>query len=85
MYDESRPTSRANASRTDGYFGDRTSPPTRTRKELAVRAIEYLVLGTEQFLRELPDDEFAALVARCRPPGDPHPTSNTSSTKAGSP
>ena len=33
-------------------------------------AIEYLVLGTEQFLRELPDDEFAALVARCRPPGE---------------
>ena len=30
-------------------------------------AIEYLVLGTEQFLRELPDDEFDALVARCRP------------------
>lgn len=36
-----------------------------------MRAIEYLVLGTEQFLRELPDDEFAALVARCRPPGEP--------------
>jgi hypothetical protein len=35
---------------------------------MAVSAIEYLVLGTEQFLRELPDDEFAALVARCRPP-----------------
>jgi hypothetical protein len=37
---------------------------------MAVSAIEYLVLGTEQFLRELPDDEFAALVARCRPPGE---------------
>lgn len=37
---------------------------------MAVRAIEYLMLGTEQFLRELPDDEFAALVARFRPPGE---------------
>ena len=41
---------------------------TRKRKGMAVSAIEYLVLGTEQFLRELPDDEFDALVARCRPP-----------------
>ena len=55
-------------SRDSGCFGDRTSLPTRTRKELALTAIEYLVLGVEQFMRELPDDEFDALVARCRPP-----------------
>jgi len=46
---------------------------------MAVTAIEYLVLGTEQFLRELPDDEFDALVARCRPPVS-RPASTTSST-----
>jgi hypothetical protein len=34
-------------------------------------AIEYLMLGTEQYLRELRDDEFDALVARCRPPVSP--------------
>jgi hypothetical protein len=31
-------------------------------------AIEYLELGVEQYLRELPDDEFEALAARVRPP-----------------
>ena len=31
-------------------------------------AIEYLELGVEQYLRELPDDEFDALAARVRPP-----------------
>ena len=46
---------------------------------MAVTAIEYLVLGTEQFLRELRDDEFDALVARCRPPVS-RPASTTSST-----
>jgi hypothetical protein len=33
-----------------------------------VTAIEYLTLGVEQYLRELPDDEFEALAARVRPP-----------------
>ncbi|MEZ0355501.1 hypothetical protein [Mycobacterium sp. SA01] len=31
-------------------------------------AIEYLELGVEQYLRELPDEEFEALAARVRPP-----------------
>lgn len=31
--------------------------------------IEYLRLGVEQYLRELPDDEFVELVQRTRPPG----------------
>ena len=31
-------------------------------------AIEYILLGVEQYLRELPDDEFDALVRSCRPP-----------------
>ena len=35
---------------------------------LAVTAIEYLTLGVEQYLRELPDDEYDALEARVRPP-----------------
>jgi hypothetical protein len=33
-----------------------------------VTAIKYLELGVEQYLRELPDDEFEALAARVRPP-----------------
>jgi hypothetical protein len=33
-----------------------------------VTAIDYLRLGVEQYLRELPDDEFAQLVAVVRPP-----------------
>jgi hypothetical protein len=31
-------------------------------------AIEYLTLGVEQYLRELPEDEVDALLARVRPP-----------------
>jgi hypothetical protein len=31
-------------------------------------AIEYLELGVEQYLRELPEDEFEELAARVRPP-----------------
>lgn len=31
-------------------------------------AIEFLQMGVEQYLRELPDDEFEALTARVRPP-----------------
>ena len=31
-------------------------------------AIEFLEMGVEQYLRELPDDEFEALAARVRPP-----------------
>jgi hypothetical protein len=34
-----------------------------------VKPIEYLQLGVEQFLRELPDTEWEQLVARVRPPG----------------
>lgn len=30
--------------------------------------INYLLLGVEQYLRELPDDEFSDLVQRTRPP-----------------
>lgn len=30
--------------------------------------IDYLRLGVEQYLRELPDDEFSDLVQRTRPP-----------------
>jgi hypothetical protein len=33
-----------------------------------VKAIEYLRMGVEQYLRELPDDEYDALEARVRPP-----------------
>jgi hypothetical protein len=33
-----------------------------------VTAIEYLELGVEQYLRELPDDEYEALTRRVRPP-----------------
>ena len=40
----------------------------RKQKGDKVTAVNYLVLGTEQYLRELPDEEFDALVARCRPP-----------------
>jgi hypothetical protein len=40
----------------------------RKRKVLAVTAIEYLELGVEQYLRELPEEEFEALAARVRPP-----------------
>lgn len=31
---------------------------------------DYLRLGVEQYLRELPDDEFDDLVQRVRPPDD---------------
>ena len=31
---------------------------------------DYLRLGVEQYLRELPDDEFSDLVLRVRPPDD---------------
>jgi hypothetical protein len=31
---------------------------------------DYLRLGVEQYLRELPDDEFNELVQRVRPPDD---------------
>ena len=31
-------------------------------------AIEYLELGVEQYLRELPEDEFEEFAARVRPP-----------------
>jgi hypothetical protein len=31
-------------------------------------AVEFLQLGVEQYLRELPDDEFADLVRAVRPP-----------------
>jgi hypothetical protein len=34
-----------------------------------VNPIDYLRLGVEQYLRELPDDEFSDLVQRARPPG----------------
>ena len=34
-------------------------------------AIDYLRLGVEQYLRELPDDEFAQLVAVVRLPDTP--------------
>jgi hypothetical protein len=33
-----------------------------------VTAVEYLQMGVEQYLRELPEDEFEALAARVRPP-----------------
>lgn len=33
-----------------------------------VTAIEYLTMGVEQYLRELPDDEFEQLASRVRPP-----------------
>jgi hypothetical protein len=33
-----------------------------------VNPTAYLLLGVEQYLRELPDDEFAELVQRTRPP-----------------
>ncbi|WP_170981011.1 hypothetical protein [Mycolicibacterium sp. CR10] len=32
--------------------------------------IDYLRLGVEQYLRELPDDEYSDLVQRARPPND---------------
>ncbi len=35
---------------------------------MTVTPIAYLQLGVEQFLRELPDEEFEALTARVRPP-----------------
>jgi hypothetical protein len=35
-------------------------------------AIEYLELGVEQYLRELPDEKFEALAARVRPPTERH-------------
>ena len=31
-------------------------------------AVEFLQMGVEQYLRELPDDEFEELAARVRPP-----------------
>jgi hypothetical protein len=31
-------------------------------------AIEYLELGVEQYLRELPEDKFEELAVRVRPP-----------------
>lgn len=36
-------------------------------KDKVVSAIEYLQLGVEQYLRELPDDEFEELARRVRP------------------
>jgi hypothetical protein len=33
-----------------------------------VNPIDYLRLGVEQYLRELPDDEFSDLIQRVRPP-----------------
>jgi hypothetical protein len=47
---------------------------------LAVTAIEYLELGVEQYLRELPDAEFEALLKAVRPPkaaGYPAPKNRT--------
>jgi hypothetical protein len=35
-----------------------------------VNPTDYLRLGVEQYLRELPDDEFADLIQRVRPPAD---------------
>jgi hypothetical protein len=35
-----------------------------------VNPIDYLRLGVEQYLRELPDDEFSDLVKWVRPPED---------------
>lgn len=31
-------------------------------------AVEFLQMGVEQYLRELPDEEFEELAARVRPP-----------------
>lgn len=39
----------------------------------------YLLLGVEQYLRELPDDEFDELVQRTRPPGDKRPADHSQS------
>jgi hypothetical protein len=39
----------------------------RERKALGMPAIEFLRLGVEQYLRELPDDEFAELMKVVRP------------------
>ncbi|CAA0136109.1 Uncharacterised protein [Mycolicibacterium vanbaalenii] len=40
---------------------------------------EYLLLGVEQYLRELPDDEFNDLMQKVRPPDgqDPPKTGST--------
>jgi hypothetical protein len=40
-----------------------------------VNPVDYLRLGVEQYLRELPDDEFSDLLQRVRPPDD-KPTSH---------
>lgn len=43
----------------------------------------YLLLGVEQYLRELPDDEFDELVQRTRPPaGRPPENDHASFLKA---
>jgi hypothetical protein len=34
-----------------------------------VNPTDYLRLGVEQYLRELPDDEFSDLIQLVRPPG----------------
>lgn len=40
---------------------------------------DYLLLGVEQYLRELSDDDFAELVERTRPPAGDSPTNATAS------
>lgn len=35
---------------------------------------DYLRLGVEQYLRELPDDDFNELIQRVRPPDDKPPS-----------
>ncbi len=44
---------------------------------------DYLRLGTEQYLRELPDDEFDELIERVRPPKpSPHETEQVAFIKS---
>jgi hypothetical protein len=45
-----------------------------------VNPTDYLRLGVEQYLRELPDDEYNELVQRVRPPDDePEPAGSDTS------
>jgi hypothetical protein len=68
MRDDSLPILTGNSLRADGCSGNEQSSSTQKRKALAVTAIEYLELGVEQYLRELPEEEFEALAAKVRPP-----------------
>ncbi|WP_157894433.1 hypothetical protein [Mycolicibacterium wolinskyi] len=44
-----------------------------------MKPVDYLRLGVEQYLRELPDDEFDELMELVRPPGGKSPKNDQAS------